>query len=137
MKLHKFWAAVGTALAVLAPALAFVAAPSAQAQTYSVLYSFRGWHGKEPVAGLIQDKKGNLYGTTRDGGAYGYGVVFKLDNTGAETVLYSFTGGADGKFPLAGLVRDSAGNLYGTTEWGGTYRPYYRGDGVVFKITLQ
>jgi uncharacterized repeat protein (TIGR03803 family) len=58
--------------------------------------------------------------------------VFKLDTTGAETVLYSFTRGADGGYPLAGLLRDSAGNLYGTTNYGGAYDQE-----VVFKITPQ
>ena len=57
------------------------------------------------------------------------GVVFKLDTTGTETVLYSFTGGADGANPYAGLIRDSAGNLYGTTYGGGTSNW-----GVVFKL---
>jgi len=68
---------------------------------------------------LIADSLGNLYGTTQSGGAYGYGTVFKLDKTGIETVLYSFTGGKDGSEPWGGLVRDAAGNLYGTTFFGG------------------
>ena len=80
----------------------------------------------------VRDSAGNLYGTTAYGGTYGGGVVFKVDTTGAETVLYSFTGGADGANPYAGLLRDSAGNLYGTTTAGGAY-----GGGVVFKITPQ
>ena len=58
---------------------------------------------------------GNLYGTTDGGGASGAGVVFKVDTSGNETVLYSFTGGADGAYPNAGVILDSAGNLYGTT----------------------
>ena len=52
-------------------------------------------------------------------GANGYGVVYKVDPAGRETVLYSFTGGADGGQPDAGLILDSAGNLYGTTRGGG------------------
>ena len=75
---------------------------------------------------------GNLYGTTEQGGAYGFGVVFKLTPGGAETVLYSFTGGSDGADPAASLIRDKAGNLYGTTEEGGA-----SGDGVVFKVTTK
>jgi uncharacterized repeat protein (TIGR03803 family) len=55
------------------------------------------------------------------GGSSGYGTVFKVDNTGNETVLYSFTGGTDGAFPYARLVRDSKGNLYGTTDFGGSH----------------
>ena len=82
-----------------------------------------------PYGGLIRDSKGNLYGTTNGGGASGAGVVFKVDTSGNETVLYSFTGGADGGYPLAGVIRDSAGNLYGTTNGGGA-----SGAGVVFKV---
>jgi uncharacterized repeat protein (TIGR03803 family) len=66
---------------------------------------------------VIFDSAGNLYGTTISGGAYGYGVVFELSSLAGiwtETVLYSFTGGADGSFPVNGLVMDAAGNLYGT-----------------------
>ena len=69
---------------------------------------------------MIRDSAGNLYGTTTGGGAANAGVVYKLDTTGQETVLYSFTGGADGANPDAGVIRDSAGNLYGTTTDGGT-----------------
>lgn len=97
----------------------------------TVLHSFAGspTDGAFPVAGLIRDKTGNFYGTTRFGGASDFGTVFKLDSTGKETVLYSFTGGADGGDLQAGVVRDSAGNLYGTTIEGGTF-----GVGVVFKL---
>jgi hypothetical protein len=62
-------------------------------------------------------------------GGTGYGVVFKVGATGGETTLYSFSGNADGAGPVAGLVRDSAGNLYGTTAFGGDFS-----GGVVFKI---
>jgi uncharacterized repeat protein (TIGR03803 family) len=58
--------------------------------------------------------------------------VFKVSAAGHYTVLYTFTGGADGNGPLAGVIRDSAGNLYGTTYYGGE-----RGTGVVFKLTPQ
>jgi uncharacterized repeat protein (TIGR03803 family) len=68
-------------------------------------------------------------GKLLSGGASIWGVVFKLDTTGTETVLYSFTGGADGAEPYAGLLRDSAGNLYGTTVFGGASNW-----GVVFKL---
>ncbi len=97
----------------------------------TVLYSFTGGvDGGFPLAGLIRDSVGNLYGTTNGGGASGAGAVFKLDKSGDETVLYSFTGGADGGFPLwVVLARDSAGDLYGTTAGGGT-----AGAGVVFKV---
>jgi uncharacterized repeat protein (TIGR03803 family) len=108
--------------------------------TYTVIYNFTGGaDGGYPVAGLIRDAAGNLYGTAAAGGTPsfcadvvypGCGVVFKLDPQGNETVLYTFTGGADGAFPSAGLIRDAAGNLYGTTTGGGTY-----GGGVVFKLS--
>jgi uncharacterized repeat protein (TIGR03803 family) len=81
-----------------------------------VLHSFTGGaDGREPFGGLVRDPAGNLYGTTAGGGAFGNGTVFKLDTTGKEIVLHSFTSGADGSSPDAGLIRDSAGNLYGAT----------------------
>jgi uncharacterized repeat protein (TIGR03803 family) len=97
---------------------AVIGTAAAQAQTYTVLHSFKGspTDGSGPESGLIGDSAGNLYGTTLGGGASDAGVVFKLDRTGTETVLYNFTGGADGSEPSAGLIRDSAGNLYGTTS---------------------
>jgi len=96
----------------------------------TVLYSFTGAaDGAGPNGGLIRDPAGNLYGTTNGGGSGAAGVVFKIDTSGNETVLYSFTGGADGGYPLNGVIRDSAGNLYGTTQVGGA-----SGNGVVFKI---
>jgi uncharacterized repeat protein (TIGR03803 family) len=64
------------------------------------------------------DQVGNFYGTTVNGGASGFGTIFKLDTSGNETVLHSFTGG-DGAGPYAGLIVDNVGNLYGTTFAGG------------------
>jgi uncharacterized repeat protein (TIGR03803 family) len=86
----------------------------------TVLHNFQGlgW----PVAGLVADSAGNLYGTVSNGGAHEAGAVFKIDTTGAETVLYKFKGGADGGTPYAGLLRDSAGNLYGTTRGGTVFK---------------
>lgn len=96
----------------------------------TVLYSFTGGaDGGFPLGGLSIDSAGTLYGTTNGGGTAGAGVVFKLDKTGKETVLYSFTGGSDGGYPFAGLICDSHGNLYGTTNGGGA-----AGAGVVFKV---
>ena len=96
----------------------------------TILYSFTGGpDGGGPLAGVIRDSAGNLYGTTAGGGAAGAGVVFKIDPTGNETVLYSFTGGPDGGSPLAAVIRDKAGNLYGTTDTGGASDA-----GVVFKV---
>ena len=90
----------------------------------NVLHLFTGVaDGATPVVGnLIFDKAGNLYGTTAYGGAFGQGVVFELSPSGSgwtETVLYSFAGGNDGGAPYSGLVFDNAGNLYGTTSYGG------------------
>jgi uncharacterized repeat protein (TIGR03803 family) len=96
-----------------------------------VLYSFGGADGQSPKAGLVRDAAGNLYGTTPTGGAFNAGTVFKLDTTGKETVLHSFTGGADGGDPWAGLVRDPAGNLYGTSYLGGDFTCNC---GTVFKL---
>jgi uncharacterized repeat protein (TIGR03803 family) len=103
---------------------------------YTVLHSFSGATGSGSVAGLTADSAGNLYGTTKFGGppppgcrpfCFGYGLVFKLSPSGAYTVLHSFTGGSDGSAPN-GLIADSAGNLYGTTEIGGH-------GGTVFKLS--
>jgi len=101
----------------------------------TVLYSFTGTggDGKSPFAGVVRDGQGNLYGTTQAGGVLNYGTVFKLDTTGKETVLYSFAGtGGDGAQPMSGLARDANGNLYGTTNSGGT--GVEGGNGVVFKL---
>ncbi|HTT82406.1 MAG TPA: choice-of-anchor tandem repeat GloVer-containing protein [Rhizomicrobium sp.] len=89
--------------------------------TESVLHSFDGTDGNEPSAAPIMDGAGNLYGTTFVGGANGAGAVFKLTPGGTESVLYAFTGGTDGQFLQAGVIEDSAGNLYGTALLGGAY----------------
>ena len=106
--------------------------------TESILFSFSGVDGGEPEAGLIMDSAGNLYGTTSSGGTATLltsGEVFKISPAGAETVLHFFTGGitpaiTDGGYPRAGLIIDSAGNLYGTTSLGGA-----NDEGTVFKIS--
>src|SRR5262249_5258946 len=88
-----------------------------------VLYSFcrkaKCADGAQPYAGLLADGAGNLYGTTVTGGKNNAGTVFKIGPDGAETVLHSFClslGCGDGRNPYGGLIADSAGNLYGTTE---------------------
>lgn len=105
----------------------------------TVLLSFGGYRGADgalPYAGLIRDKKGNMYGDTYNGGAHLGGVVFKLDPTGKETVLYRFPGAPNGASPLATLTRDAAGNLYGTTYGGGLDDCHSHSPcGTVFKIT--
>jgi len=97
---------------------------------YAGLYNFAEADGVSPYAGLIGDTAGNLYGTTAIGGASGYGTVFKMDASGKETVLHSFTGGTDGGYPFAGVIQDAKGNFYGTTEQGGS-----GGYGTVWQIT--
>src|SRR5262245_38601927 len=103
-----------------------------------VLHSFKGpSRGAEPSGPLIRDFAGNLYGTTRYGGASGKGVVYRVDPAGHQTVLHSFTGAADGGFPEGGVIRDAAGNLYGTTSQGGiTTTPdcLNIGCGVVYRL---
>lgn len=86
----------------------------------SVLHAFTGPDGRLPLGGLVLDRFGSLYGTTTFGGVGDFGTVFKIGPNGRETVMYSFTGSPDGRNPYAGLVMDVAGNLYGTTEFGGT-----------------
>jgi uncharacterized repeat protein (TIGR03803 family) len=138
--ISRMWAIVKRA--ALIPAISIVASlfatPCAQAQTYEALYNFsgQGTDGGYPSSSLIADKAGNLYGTAHLGGAYNRGVVFKLDKTGKETVLYSFTGiGGDGAIPQGALVRDAAGNFYGTTYSGGDLTcGNGSGCGTVFKL---
>jgi uncharacterized repeat protein (TIGR03803 family) len=107
----------------------------------SVVYAFTGLSdGGYLFSDLLRDTKGNLYGTTFGGGDIscttglnGCGTVFKIDNTGHESVIHSFEGGNDGQDPYAGLVMDSAGNLYGDTSYqdGQTFI----GGGQVFEIS--
>ena len=99
----------------------------------TVVHSFgSGTDGSSPDAGLIADTAGNFYGTTPLGGDFGFGTVFKIDRTGAERVVYSFTGGVDGANPDAPLILDAKGNLYGTTYAGGM-----TGNGTVFEIDTE
>jgi uncharacterized repeat protein (TIGR03803 family) len=72
---------------------------------------------------------GALYGTTSNGGAHGNGTVFKIARSGRETVLYNFTGGADGGGPRLGSLIEVRGTLFGSTEFGGI-----NGNGTVFGV---
>jgi uncharacterized repeat protein (TIGR03803 family) len=97
-------------------------------------FKFQGPNGDNPESSLVEDAAGNLYGTTVGGGKYGWGAVFKIDGTtGKESVLYSFSGGSDGCFPVEGLTLDSAGNLYGVTAQGGEGF-CTSGEGVLFEV---
>ncbi len=106
---------------------------------YQVLYSFQGQpDGAEPYGGLTLDAGGTLYGTTEWGGSGscsggydpGCGTIFAVNSKGQETVLHSFAGSpTDGESPDAPPARDSSGNLYGVTNFGGAYDR-----GTVFKL---
>ena len=108
----------------------------------SVLHSFSGPDGNAPDTKLVRDNAGNLYGATYYGGkscnGVGCGVIFRLNRAGKLTVLYKFSGGADGGIPTFGtLTLDRAGNIYGTTNYGGDLSCHvgvWPGCGVVYKI---
>ena len=130
---------LGSTLATVGLALVAVLneTPPAQAATFTVLHSFTGPDGANPYDGLISDPAGNLYGTTFNGGSgclpYSTcGVIFELERGGNLTVLHAFSG-SDGSNPSASLLRDSAGNLYGTTKYGGN-NDGCAGCGVVFQL---
>jgi uncharacterized repeat protein (TIGR03803 family) len=90
-----------------------------------------GSDGANPSARLVLDDADNLYSTTPNGGFYGKGVVFRVSTASVPvlTVLYAFTGGADGSGPSGSVIFDASGNLYGVTSSGGDY-----GKGTVFKL---
>jgi uncharacterized repeat protein (TIGR03803 family) len=109
----------------------------------TVLYAFLSpSDGMWPDAGVIEDESGNLYGTTEFGGggggtncySDGCGVVFKLAPDGTETVLHAFTDGNDGAEPIASLIEDNAGNLFGTTAYGGGTGCNGTGCGTIFEV---
>jgi len=128
-------------------AAAILSAP-AQAQTFTVLHTFKGADGAEPIGVLVLDRAGNIYGTTGIGGGgtrcpnfsnSGCGTAFMLNKAGKEVGLYSFDG-TNGAGPYAGLLRDAAGNFFGTTIGGGTDGQSCDGTqgygcGVAFKLT--
>ena len=106
--------------------------------TFALLYSFIGGQNSGPAATLIMDNAGNLYGTTVEGGAYGYGSVFELAPASGGwtfTSLHDFTGERDGAYPYSSVAFDSNGNLYGTASEGGSGIDCLNGCGVVWEIT--
>jgi len=113
---------------------AFELVPSSGNWTFSLLYSFGEYiNSGGPYGSLTMDAADNLYGTTLEDGAYGYGSVFKLTPSSGSwtyTSLHDFTGGSDGGYPWGNVVFDMNGNIYSTTWLGGTH-----GAGVVFEIT--
>ena len=125
-------AAALSILSLLA-ALALLGPGAAQAQTFSVLHKFHGRSDGLNPNGVTLDAKGDLYGTAFAGGASNSGVAFRLDSAGKLTVLHSFMilSPKDGAFPAANLIKDAAGDLYGTTTFGGITR-FMRG--ALFKL---
>jgi uncharacterized repeat protein (TIGR03803 family) len=108
-------------LICLLSALGAMSTVPMQAQTETVLHNFESpSNGAFPEAGVIRDLSGNFYGITSAGGTgnCNCGVVYTFNAAGQEKVLHTFTGGADGSTPYAGVARDSKGNLYGTTTIG-------------------
>lgn len=131
----------GTLTLVVISALLLISVRPVQGQTETVLYNFCSQancsDGGDPVAGLTSDGAGNFYGTTPAGGVRSgtvAGNVYELspDSSGGwnETVLYTFTGGADGDSPSGPVIFDSLGNLYGATVGGAN------GYGVVFELSV-
>jgi uncharacterized repeat protein (TIGR03803 family) len=121
-------------VAIFAASL-FVGSTRAIAQEEKLLHSFNinGKDGVNPISGVIFDKAGNLYGTTLQGGTHDEGMVFELSplagGSWKEQVLYNFNG-KDGASPYGGLILDAAGNLYGTTAYGGSGH-----SGTVFELS--
>lgn len=103
----------------------FELTPSGSSWTEKTLYSFKGGtDGGTPVGTLVEDSSGNLYGTTKLGGSHGVGVAYKLTKSGTtwkESVIHNFGGSGDGQYPIGNMIFDSSGNLYGTTEGGGSH----------------
>jgi uncharacterized repeat protein (TIGR03803 family) len=130
---------ITTVLIVLAIAASMVSVAKA-ANTEQVLYSFAGDTDGEYIdSDLIMDSAGNIYGTSVQGGAFGTGTVFELspsNGTWTHTVLYSFTGLADGGQPYKGVTLDTKGNLYGAAVVGGSFAGpcVEAGCGVVYKL---
>ncbi|MFZ0311873.1 MAG: choice-of-anchor tandem repeat GloVer-containing protein [Candidatus Korobacteraceae bacterium] len=114
--------------------VAFEISPFDGGWTYNTLYTWANFFGGGgPVASLVMDSAGNLYGTTSFAGAYSEGSVFELTPANGSwiyTDLHDFTGGSDGGYPKSNIVLDASGNLYGTASQGGQYS-----DGVIFEIT--
>ena len=106
------------------------------AGSITTLVSFDWSNGDYPCSGLIQATDGNYYGTTFDGGATGRGTVYKITQSGAFSTFYSFLGQPDGSNPIGGVIQGADGNLYGTTEYGGsTANSSNNGYGTIFELT--
>ena len=120
---------------VVCAAIALLGTAAWAANTTKLIYSFAGGvDGEYTDTELVMDSAGNLYGTSVQGGTYASGTVFQVTAAGVHTVLYNFTGGADGGEPYKGVTLDAQGNLYGTAVTGGG-GSCEGGCGVVFKLT--
>jgi uncharacterized repeat protein (TIGR03803 family) len=124
-------------IAIISVSLMFASIAWASGPIETTLYPFMGQpDGAGSSAPVVFDKDGNLYGTTENGGQFGYGAVFELSPPGVEggewteTILHSFQSGNDGSAPSSGVILDSKGALYGETLYGGVDN-----NGVVFKLT--
>src|SRR5664279_3943944 len=102
-----------------------ICAIGVHAQTYKVLHTFNYTDGSQPIAPLVFDPQGNLYGTTFSGGLSGYGTVFELspnsDGTWSESIIHAFTNGRDGAGPNGGVVLANGNEMYGVAEGGATH----------------
>jgi uncharacterized repeat protein (TIGR03803 family) len=119
--------------ALLLTGINLIPVMTAQAQTEKTIFNFGPTAPITPLSGMVFDSSGNLYGVTPYGGASNRGVVYKLSRVSGgwqESVIYNFTGGADGGNPFATPIPDAAGNLYGTAQIGGAL-----GFGVVYKLS--
>lgn len=132
----KLWPVLAIALGMV------IGIPRASSETsFKVIHAFNSpTDGVIPEGTLIFDTAGNLYGTTVGGGAYGGGTVFELslDGNGSwnETILHSFQANTDGEEPVAGVVMDAQGNLYGTTQQGGVHNSNCStGCGTVYELS--
>jgi uncharacterized repeat protein (TIGR03803 family) len=117
--------------------------PSAEANTFKTVHSFRGGrNGDSPYSALTLDGQGNLYGTTKVGGAkscndgQGCGTVFRITPDGTTTIVYTFKGGSDGAYPTAAVVLGLDGAVYGTTSSGGA-NDVCEGCGTVFRVSAD
>jgi uncharacterized repeat protein (TIGR03803 family) len=137
MAVTRWLHSVGGVLLIFAAAALVVSTAGAAGTTQvNVIYSFAGGNdGAYTDTDLVADSAGNLYGTSVEEGKFGGGTVFQVTSSGVHTVLYNFTGGADGGEPYKGVTLDPAGNLYGTAVTGGTGAGCDGGCGVVYKLT--
>src|SRR5271155_3543995 len=134
MRKRRLFASIGSIDAVLFLLLAAMTSSFAQAQTYTVLHPFTNWPDGAVPNALMMGADDVMYGTTQGGGNHcgsgGCGTVYKIDSSGNETVLYRFTEGNDGANPVAPLIQDAAGNLYGNTLGNG----FLNAPSTVFRI---